>query len=88
MPVNGREDIIRYDILLFGEALLILFYCDIRESLKCHMTILKRWVIWYIDMLAVGYALLLQWSGVLGMVLQLSLCASHFRYGFLLYERG
>ena len=31
------------------EALLILF-CDNRESLKSHMTILKRWAIWYIDM--------------------------------------
>jgi Xrn1 helical domain len=30
----------------------------------------------------VGYALLLQRSGVLGMVLRLSLCTSHFRYGF------
>ena len=27
-----------------------------------------------------GYALLLQWSGFLGMVLQLSLCTSNLRY--------
>ena len=32
-----------------------------------------------------GYALLLQWSGIMGMVLQLSLCTSHFRYDSFLY---